>query len=58
VQQLAVPVLGSMMQHVERELQYRCSSGNGRGSGSVMGNNTGSSNAMDVRKQAKHQHRY
>jgi len=41
--------MGNMMQHVERELQYRCSSG----SGSVMGNN-----ARDVRQQDKHQHRY
>lgn len=45
--------MGTMMQHVERELQYRCSSGNG----SVMGSSTGSSNAVDVGQQDKQQHR-
>ena len=43
--------MGSMMQHVERELQYRCSSG----SDSVMGNNTVSSSAVDVGQQGKNQ---
>ena len=43
--------MGSMMQHVERKLQYRCNSG----SGNVMGSSTGSSNVGDVRQQARHQ---
>jgi len=45
--------MGNMMQHVERELQYKCSSG----SGSVMGSNIGSNIAVDVGQQVKHQHR-
>ena len=38
--------MGSMMQHIERELQYRCSSD----SGSVMGKNV-----VDEGKEVKHQ---
>lgn len=45
--------MGSIMQHVERELQYICSSS----SGSVMGSNIGSSSLVDVWQQAKNQHR-
>jgi len=37
--------MGSMMQHVERELQYIY----GSGSGCVMGRSTGSNSARDVR---------
>jgi len=40
--------MGNMMQHVERELKYKCS----RGSSSVMGSCTRSNSAMDVRQQA------
>ena len=39
--------MGSMMHHVERELQYMCNSG----SGSVMGSSTGSNNVGDVRER-------
>lgn len=45
--------MGNMMHHVEREMQYRRSSGYD----SVMGNNTGRNNVVDVRQKAKHQHR-
>ena len=38
--------MGNMMQHVERELQYRC----GSGSGSVMGSCIGSNSVRDVRQ--------
>ena len=43
--------MGSMMQQLERELQYRC----GSVSGSGMGNSTESSSAVDGGQQAKHQ---
>jgi len=36
----------------QQQWQYICSSG------SVMGNNTGSSNATDVRQQAQHWHKF
>ena len=39
--------MGSMMQQVERELQYRC--------GSDMGSSTESSSAVDGGQQAKYQ---
>jgi len=39
---------------MQRELQYRCSSGSGR----AMGSNTGGSSAVDVGQQAQHQYRY
>ena len=39
--------MGSMMQQVERELQYKC--------GSDMGSSTESSSAVDEGQQAKHQ---
>jgi len=42
--------MGNMMQHVERELQYKHNSGNR----SVMGSSIGSSSAVDVGQQAKH----
>lgn len=45
--------MGIMMQHIERELQYRHNSD----SGSVMGNSTDCSSAVDEGKQAKHQQR-
>ena len=43
--------MGSMMQQVERELQYRC----GNVSGSDMSSSTESSSAVDGGQQAKHQ---
>ena len=43
--------MGSMMQPVERALQYRC----GSVSGSDMGNSTEKSNVVDGGQQAKHQ---
>ena len=42
--------MGSMMQQIERELQYVCSSV----SGSDMGSSIESNNAVDGGKQAKH----
>jgi len=46
--------MGTMMQHIEREMQYRCSSE----SGSVTGSSTGCSSAMDEGQQVEHrQHR-
>ena len=44
--------MGNMMEHIERELQCRCNSD----SGSVMGNNTNCSCAVDEGQQAEHQH--
>lgn len=43
--------MGNMMQHFERELQYRCSSDSGK----VMGSSTGCGSAVDEGQQAKHQ---
>lgn len=45
--------MGSMMQHIERELQYKCSSDNG----SVMGSSTDCGSAVDEGHEAKHQQR-
>jgi len=45
--------MGSMMHHIERELQYGCSSD----SGNVMGSSTDCSSAMDEGQQAEHQQR-
>ena len=41
--------MGSMMHHIERELQYRCNSD----SSSVMGNNRDCSNTLDEGQQAE-----
>jgi len=43
--------MGSMRDHFERELYYKCSNGNRR----VMGGSTGSSSAVDEGQQDKHQ---
>ncbi len=45
--------MGSMMQHIEKELQYRCSSDNG----SVTGSSTNCSNVVDEGQQVEHQQR-